>query len=125
MALTPRRARSALALTILVGWAASARAEHAATFQASVADLANSYRPSYDPAFLAGIGQIYCHMKVVVGDDEPLRPDTVLAVLHQKHPDTQPKSRSARDAQRRAMLLAGTLLCPSPQSSTASVPPAN
>jgi hypothetical protein len=100
-----------LAGTMAIGWAAPAPAQDRATFLSSIQNLARSTRPSSDPAFLAGMGQLYCQMQAVV-TDAPLRPDMVLAVLHQKHPDTQPKSSTARDAQRKAMILAATLLCP-------------
>lgn len=106
---------SALAIATTF-WTMSTHAEDQATFLSSIQSLARSTRPASDPAFLVGIGQIFCQMRVVV-TDEPLRPEMVLAVLHQKHPDTQPKSNAEREAQRKAMVLAATFLCPEePQS---------
>ena len=105
-------AQSALAVVVTFCWMEAARSQDVAVYQSSIEKLAHASKPFSDPRFLAGIGQIYCQMKAVVGDQEPLRPETVLAVLHQKHPDTQPKSNAARDAQRKAMLLAAELLCP-------------
>ena len=109
---TTKFTRSMLALTVLCCWASTSHSQDLAAFQSSVQKLAQSSKPPSDPQFLAGVGELYCHMKSVVETDDPLQPETVLAVLHQKHPDTQAKSSTVRDAQLKAMAIAASLLCP-------------
>ena len=100
--------RSALAFTALFSLASTVRAQDLASYQDAMGDLARSSGIG-SPAFLVGIGQFYCFMKVGIG--EPVRPAEVLAILHRRHPDTQPTSSKARWAQRQAMVLADIMLC--------------
>ena len=101
--------RSVLGLTAACSLASTALGQDLATYQEAMGGLARSSGIS-SPAFLVGIGQFYCFMKVGVG--EPVRPNEVLAVLHRKHPDTQPTSSRAGKAQHQAMVLADLMLCP-------------
>ena len=101
--------RSALALTAVFSSVSTVRSQDLATYQDAMAELANASRIK-SPAFLVGIGQFYCFMKVGIG--EPVRPGEVLAVLHRRHPDTQPTSGRARRAQTQAVVLADLMLCP-------------
>ena len=109
MAVIPMIPRSALAVTAVCGLASTVKGQDLGTYQQAMADVARSSGIG-SPAFLVGIGQFYCFMKVGVG--EPVRPGEVLAVLHRKHPDTQPTSPRAGRAQRQAMILADLMLCP-------------
>ena len=101
--------RSTLAIMAVISLASTVRSQDLATYQDAMGDLARS-SGIRSPAFLVGIGQFYCFMKVGIG--EPVRPAEVLAVLHRRHPDTQPTSDQAGRAQRRAMILADLMLCP-------------
>ena len=101
--------RSSLALTAVLSLASAVRGQDLATYQEAMAEVARSSRVK-SPAFLVGIGQFYCFMKVGIGD--PVRPAEVLAVLHRRHPDTQPTSDQARRAQTRAVVMADLMLCP-------------
>ena len=89
--------QSALAFTAACSLALEARGQDLGTYQQAMGYLARS-SGIRSPAFLVGIGQFYCFMKVGIG--EPVQPGEVLAVGSIPTRSRPPRGPAGRNARR-------------------------